>query len=226
MRRRDRRYLTLFLLLALTIWHGSAMGREQADYHARPEDHHPKGWSFTLPQGDPSKGQQVFTKFACFACHRVAREDFPDPGAAAVGPELTQMGAMHPLEFFAESVMNPDAVILNERDIGEDGRSMMRAFNKLMTAQELIDLSAYLASLRPLAMPKSVTGEGKVITVVPNSDSLVVEHGGIQGFMEAMTMGYKVDPPSLLKGLKPGDKIRFTLDIEKRAIVKIMKLKN
>jgi Cu/Ag efflux protein CusF len=202
------------------------MGGEQPDYHARPEDHHPKGWSFTLPQGDPSKSRQVFIKFACFACHRVAGEDFPDPGAAAVGPELSQMGAMHPLEFFAESVMNPDAVILNERDIGEDGRSMMRAFNKLMTVQELIDLSAYLASLRPLVMPKSVTGEGKVITVVPNSDSLVVEHGGIQGFMGAMTMGYKVDPPSLLKGLKPGDKIRFTLDTEKRAIVKIVKLKN
>ena len=226
MRWQYQAYLTLFLLLALATWLGLARGGEQPDHDAKEEDHHPKGWRFTLPQGDPSKGREVFTKYACFACHRVAGEELPDPGAAAVGPELTQMGAMHPLEFFAESVMNPDAVILADRFRAKDGRSMMRSFNNLMTVQELIDLSAYLASLRPPAMPKSVTGEGKVIVAVPSSNKLVVDHKEIQGFMEAMTMGYKVDPPSLLKGLKSGDKIRFTIDTEKRAIVKIEKLKN
>jgi len=226
MRRRHSIYLTLSLVLALITWQGLARGEEQPDHQAKGEDHHPKGWSFTLPQGDPSKGREVFAKFACYACHRVVGEDFPDLGPAAVGPELTQMGPMHPLEFFAESLVNPDAVIAEDRFKAKDGRSMMRSFNNLMTVQELIDLSAYLASLTPPAMPKSVTGEGKVITVIPKSGSLVVEHGEIQGVMEAMTMGYKVDPPSLLKGLKPGDKIRFTVDTEKRAIVKIVKLKN
>ena len=226
MRRRNPTYLALSLVLAITTWQGLARGREQPDYHERSKGHHPRGWRFTLPQGDASKGREVFAKFACFACHRVVGEDFPDLGPAAVGPELSQMGAMHPLEFFAESVIHPDAVIAHDRFKSNDGRSMMRSTNNLMTVQELIDLSAYLASLRPPAMPKSVTGEGKVIAVVPSSNQLVVDHGEIQGFMEAMTMGYKVEPPALLKGLKPGDKVRFTLDTEKKAIIKIEKLKN
>ena len=52
----------------------------------------------------------------------------------------------------------------------------------------------------------------------------MVEHGEIKGFMEAMTMGYRVDPPSLLAGLKHGDKVRFTIDVPKKAIVEIEKL--
>jgi Cu/Ag efflux protein CusF len=72
---------------------------------------------------------------------------------------------------------------------------------------------------------KTVVGEGKVVATVPNSSQIVVEHGEIKGFMEAMTMGYPVDPPSLLEGLKFGDKVRFTIDVPKKAIVKIEKIK-
>jgi Cu/Ag efflux protein CusF len=39
-------------------------------------------------------------------------------------------------------------------------------------------------------------------------------------------MGYKVNPVSLLKTVKTGDKVRFTIDTDKRAITKIEKLKN
>ena len=73
--------------------------------------------------------------------------------------------------------------------------------------------------------PQTVVGDGKVIAVVTNTSQIVVEHGEIKGFMDAMTMGYKVDPPSLLERLKPGDEIRFTIDIQKKAIVKIEGLK-
>jgi hypothetical protein len=38
-------------------------------------------------------------------------------------------------------------------------------------------------------------------------------------------MGYKVNPPSLLGGLNAGDQIRFTIDTQNTAIVKIEKLK-
>ncbi|HSE44109.1 MAG TPA: copper-binding protein [Gemmatimonadales bacterium] len=71
---------------------------------------------------------------------------------------------------------------------------------------------------------QTAVGEGEVVAAVPNSSQIVLEHGEIKGFMEAMTMGYRVDPPSLLAGLNPGDKVRFTIDVQRRAIIEIEKL--
>jgi Cu/Ag efflux protein CusF len=53
----------------------------------------------------------------------------------------------------------------------------------------------------------------------------VLEHGEIKGFMGAMTMGYKADP-ALLKRVEPGDKVRFTIDTDARAITRIDKLQD
>jgi Cu/Ag efflux protein CusF len=71
----------------------------------------------------------------------------------------------------------------------------------------------------------AVQGRGKVISVVTEKQELVLEHGEIKGFMEAMTMGYKVSSSSLIKGLKPGDQVTFTIDKNKSMITKITKLK-
>jgi Cu/Ag efflux protein CusF len=70
----------------------------------------------------------------------------------------------------------------------------------------------------------SVVGEGRVIAVVPSSNQIVVDHKEIPGFMDAMTMGYRIDPPSLLETVKAGDAIRFTIDTQQKAIVKLEKL--
>lgn len=72
---------------------------------------------------------------------------------------------------------------------------------------------------------KTVVGEGKVVATVPSANQLVVEHGEIKGFMEPMTMGYQVEPSSLIEGLKPGEQVRFTIDVPKKTIVKIEKMK-
>jgi Cu/Ag efflux protein CusF len=71
---------------------------------------------------------------------------------------------------------------------------------------------------------KTAVGEGEVIATTPAASQIVVDHGEIKGFMDAMTMGYRIDPPSLLATVKPGDRIRFTIDVERRAIVHIEKL--
>ncbi|MDH3604765.1 MAG: copper-binding protein [Candidatus Tectomicrobia bacterium] len=81
--------------------------------------------------------------------------------------------------------------------------------------------------MRPSAQEsqQTVVGEGQVIAVVPSSNQVVVDHKEIKGFMDAMTMGYRVDPPSVLEGLNAGDKVRFTIDTQQKAIVKIEKMK-
>jgi Cu/Ag efflux protein CusF len=184
------------------------------------ETHHPQGWRFTMPTGNPAKGRTVFEKFECYYCHEIRGEQFPSPTENA--PELSQMGSMHPVEFFAESIMNPNAVVRKVYREA-DGQSPMTNFAEKMTVQELIDVSAYVASLRPKGAPKSVSAQGQVVALVPENSEIVLTHGEIKGFMDAMTMGYKVSSPSMLKTVKPGDNVRFTIDTEKRLITKISK---
>ena len=213
-------------ILRIVIAIAGAAIAAHSGHAGEAEMHHPKGWQFTMPKGDPAKGRVVFDKFSCYSCHEVRGEKFPPLDKnQAVGPELAQMGPLHPLEYFTESTINPSAVGAKKYR-GPDGKSKMPTFNDDMTVQELIDLSTYLASLRPKGVPKSVSGVGKVIALVPETQEIVVDHEEIKGFMDAMTMGYKVNPTSLLKTVKAGDKVRFTIDTDKRAITKIEKLKN
>lgn len=220
--RKEIRLLLVLMFTFSVVFFSEGMEKARS---GEAEMHHPKGWQFTLPKGDPVKGRAVFDKFSCYSCHEVRGEHFPAASGEAVGPELSQMGPMHPLEYFTESTINPSAVSAKKYR-GPDGKSKMPSFNEDMTVQELIDLSAYMASLKPKGVPKSVSGVGKVIALVPESQQIVVDHEEIKGFMDAMTMGYKVSSASVLKGLKPGDKVRFALDTEKRAITKIEKLNN
>jgi Cu/Ag efflux protein CusF len=214
--------LLLYMLCAFSA--GSFSLAAEKRQPGEMEMHHPKGWQFTMPKGDPEKGREVFEKYVCYVCHEVRGEKFPAaaPGSA-LGPELSQMGPMHPLEFFTESVINPSAHA-SKKYRGPDNQSTMPTSNDRMTVQELIDLSSYIASLKPKGVAKSVTGEGKIIALVPESQEIVLDHEEIKDFMDAMTMGYKVSSGSLLKGVKPGDKVRFTIDTEKRAITKIEKV--
>jgi Cu/Ag efflux protein CusF len=80
------------------------------------------------------------------------------------------------------------------------------------------------AHASPQQSRQSVTGEGTVTAVVPERHQIVVDHEEIKGFMGAMTMGYRTDPPSLLEGLQAGDRIRFTIDTSQQTIVNIEKL--
>ncbi len=109
-------------------------------------------------------------------------------------------------------------------------QSAMPAFKTLLSEDQRWDVLAYVHTafhqgFKSETIPISVIGEGKVIAIVPANNQIVVDHQEIKGFMEAMTMGYKVDPPSQLNGLHVGDDIRFTIDTQQKAIVKIEGIK-
>jgi len=109
----------------------------------------PPGWKLTPPPGDVSAGRAAFADFGCHSCHRVEGEPFSaKAGADQVGPELTGMGAHHPPAYFAEAILNPDAILIEGPGyIGPHGHSTMPDYPD-MSVQQLGDVVAYLVSLR------------------------------------------------------------------------------
>ena len=65
-------------------------------------------------------------------------------------------------------------------------------------------------------------GVGVVVAVEARASRLVVDHEEIKDFMAPMVMSYMVTPATLLRGLAKGDKVRFTIDADKRVIVGIV----
>jgi mono/diheme cytochrome c family protein len=108
----------------------------------------PPGWKFTTPAGDPAKGKEVFAALECYTCHEVEGGGFPPKADDKSGPRLSRMGAFHPAEYFAESILDPNAVVIDAPGFfGADGRSTMPSYGDVLTLQQWIDLVAYLKSL-------------------------------------------------------------------------------
>ena len=143
----------VFILLALMLSSAAALAAaapirvKMGELHA--EGGVPPGWKFTLPPGDSAKGKDVFARLECYSCHIVEGQGFPDKATDKTGPQLTGMGAHHPAEYFAQSILDPNAVILTDVPdwVGPDGLSKMPSYNDSLTLEQWIDLVAYLKSL-------------------------------------------------------------------------------
>jgi cytochrome c len=128
----------------------------------------PPGWRFAWPDGDAKKGREAFAKLECYQCHEVTGESFPPltPDPARRGPALSGVGTLHPAEYFAESILDPNAVIVTgPGHTGPDGLSIMPDFRDSLTLAETIDLVAYIRSL---------TGNGHEHAAAPAAREQVV----------------------------------------------------
>lgn len=137
----------LMLTLVAALASAGSIRVRMSDLHAAGGV--PPGWTFTIPSGDPAKGKEVFTELECYSCHIVEAQGFPDKATDKEGPQLTGMGSHHPAEYFAQAILDPNAVLLDDVPdwIGADGRSKMPSYNDSLTLEEWVDLVAYLKSL-------------------------------------------------------------------------------
>ena len=59
---------------------------------------------------------------------------------------------------------------------------------------------------------RTFTSLGTVRQVLPDTRLVLIAHGEIAGLMEAMdSMAFSVDEYPVLRNVKPGDRVRFTL---------------
>ena len=182
-----------------------------------------------------ARGKEIFTA-KCMLCHG-EKGDGKGPGAVnlALKPaDLTDR------KMVAEMAGNYWVWRVSEGGLAEPFKSKGSAMPAWKDELSINDRWAVIAYAHTLSghrgphvasehselkpKPKVVIGEGTVISLRPDKQQVVLEHGEIKGFMDAMTMGYKVTPPSLMNSVKPGDKIRFTIDTEARTITKIDRL--
>jgi protein SCO1 len=71
------------------------------------------------------------------------------------------------------------------------------------------------AAATPAAPVKTYPIRGKVVSV--NGPSVMLDHEAVPGFMDAMTMAYKLKDPSIASELHPGDRITANLLVSKDA---------
>ena len=108
----------------------------------------------TLPPGDVKAGRQAFLDLRCTACHAVPSEpDFPAPVGANPGPPIDAELAGRDVSYLVASIMTPShAISVNVSDEVkariEGVLSPMGDFSGAMTVRQLVDLHAYLRTVK------------------------------------------------------------------------------
>ena len=54
---------------------------------------------------------------------------------------------------------------------------------------------------------------GRIRSITPDRDFMMVQHDSIEGFMDAMTMPFAVSDTSLILGVAEGDSIHFEVQV-------------
>jgi Cu/Ag efflux protein CusF len=86
-----------------------------------------------------------------------------------------------------------------------------RAVARLIAGAMTLLLFAALAAGQSQDAKKSHTLRGKVEGVDASAKSLTVNHGKVEGWMDGMTMKYKIDNADVFKNVKNGDTIEATV---------------
>ena len=88
------------------------------------------------------------------------------------------------------------------------------------------DRSAAVGESGPLMMAQAQQSESRkvfrgmgIVTAIEPAGSLTINHEPIEGLMPAMEMTFSVNPRALTKGVRPGDRIEFSVEGKTYTIV-------
>jgi Cu/Ag efflux protein CusF len=87
----------------------------------------------------------------------------------------------------------------------------MKRLLRSLSAFAVLVLAVSWCSAQTAPAKKSYTFHGKVVSVDKSAKTLTIDGEKVEGWMAAMTMNYKVDDPSIVDKLKPGDQITATV---------------
>jgi hypothetical protein len=117
---------------------------------------------FALPQGDVDRGQQAFVDLKCHSCHEVAGLEnvLPRPSVTPmVDVVLGGLAVREPTDGeLVTAILNPPHELYpggEEERITVEGTSRMANYNDVITAQQLIDLVAFLHDRYETARPET-----------------------------------------------------------------------
>lgn len=115
---------------------------------------------FALPPGDAIRGKATFISLGCTQCHSVANEVELHPLGDAeahfeIGGYVTKVGTYGDL---VTSIINPSHKISRSRTMADHvetgGDSTMIEINRVMTVQELIDITTFLKDAYQVVPPR------------------------------------------------------------------------
>ena len=132
-----------FILILFLGWMGYLFA--DRDNNMVPAD------GFFLPKGNAEAGRQAFLHMKCSSCHWVANDmQVPDPVTAKAGPMLGPKQAAYAPGWIANSIVSPSHTIARGSEGKAEGGELSRMadFTQTMTVRELIDLVAYIQSLK------------------------------------------------------------------------------
>ena len=125
-----------------------------AGCQAQPEDPGGQRVTVTLPAGDAQAGRQAFADLNCTACHAVPSEpEFPDPVSASPGPPIDARVSGRDVSYLITAIASPSHELSPGLDDVVRGQlsgvlSPMGDFSQVMTVRQLVDLHAYLRSVK------------------------------------------------------------------------------
>jgi len=142
--------MLFILLLGFVIVVLSFLSRQSVSAQT-PEETEAKTVEFILPPGDAEAGRQTFRDLKCYTCHAVHPDgQFPKPLAELPGPVLGYETMSYEAAALTDAIVNPShSIAWRSAGLAEGGKiSRMGDYTEVMTVRQLMDLVAYLQSLK------------------------------------------------------------------------------